>query len=194
MNSSASPFTLPDTAPELAQRFCMILGGLGALVARRFLRMPHLMRFTVLLYSRLNRAVLRFNRLLTQTKRRGAPRKSAERTDRVRAPKLALPGGRGWLLRELGWEAAAYMGYLDALLADPAMQAALARAPGLGRILRPIGRMLGVAVSPAAPVAAARQNTAADGRAQLAMASLAAVGGAGLPGVAEDCTDIATSG
>ena len=65
MNSSATPFGLPDTAPELARRFAVIMAGLGALVARRFIRMPHLVGFTLLLWGRLNRAVRRFHRALT---------------------------------------------------------------------------------------------------------------------------------
>ena len=154
-----APFSLPDTAPELALRFCMILAGLAAVVARRFLRMPHLGRFTVLLCSRLSRAVPRLARALLRSGKVRAKRAPAARADRgvrVRAPafRTALPSGRGWLVRELGWEAAAFTSQLEALLADPAMQAALVAAPGIGRIMRPICRMLGVAPA-ALPQAAA---------------------------------------
>ncbi|MBC7635866.1 MAG: hypothetical protein H7251_09715, partial [Acetobacteraceae bacterium] len=44
---------------------------------------------------------------------------------------------------------------LEALLAEPAMQAALADMPGLGRVLRPLCRMLGVVAPVVAAVVAA---------------------------------------
>ena len=141
MNNATSPFTLPDGAPELAQRFAIIMAGLGALVARRFLRMPHLVGFTLLLWIRLNRAVRRFHRALTGTAKF---RTRGDRRDTVRVRGVALPSGHGWLVRELGWEAAGYMSQLEALLSEATTQAALAELPAAGRILRPICRMLGV--------------------------------------------------
>ena len=157
MNNIASPFSVPDTAPELARRFAMIMAGLGALVARRFLRMPHLTGFTVLLWTYLNRAVRRFHRALTRPARRRVPRVRVRQADTARLRPIALPSGRGWIVRELGWEAAAYLGYLEALLAEIGTQTALAASPGAGRILRPICRMLGVpaAATPKASVMSA---------------------------------------
>ena len=145
----ATPFGLPDTAPELARRFAMIMAGLAALVARRFLRMPHLSGFTVQFCSYLNRAVRRFYRALTTTAKRRAPlvRADGVKSGRVKSAlvrPVSWPSRRGWIVRELGWEAASYLGYLEALLAEVATRAALAAAPGTGRILRPICRMLGV--------------------------------------------------
>ena len=55
-----------------------------------------------------------------------------------------LPGGHGWLVRVLGWEAAGYMSQLDALLAEPAMQMLLAERANAARILRPVCRILGL--------------------------------------------------
>ena len=55
----------------------------------------------------------------------------------------SLPSGRGWLVRELGWEAAGYGNRLAHLLAGPEMQALIADVPGVGRVLRPVCRMLG---------------------------------------------------
>ncbi len=141
MNNATSPFTLPDGAPELARRFATIMAGLGALVARRFLRMPHLVGFTLLLWSRLNRAVRRFHRALTGTAKF---RTRGNRRATVRVRGVTLPSGHGWLVRELGWEAAGYMSQLEALLSEATTQAALADLPAAGRILRPICRMLGV--------------------------------------------------
>lgn len=144
MNKPTPPFSLPDSAPELALQFGAILAGLVALVARRFLRMPHLIGFTLLLCGRLGRMVRRFERLMTVPAR--APRLRTRRDDtaRVRAP--ALPSGRGWLVRELGYEAVAYGLQLEHLLAKPGVQELLTRVPAVGRILRPVCRMLGVPI------------------------------------------------
>jgi len=149
MNIPATPFGLPDDAPELARRFAMIMAGLGALVARRFLRMPHLSGFTVQFCSYLNRAVRRFYRALTTTAKRRAPlvRADGVKSGRVKSAlvrPVSWPSRRGWIVRELGWEAAAFLTYLEALLAEIETQAALVAAPRAGRILRPICRMLGV--------------------------------------------------
>jgi len=151
MNASAIPFGLPDTAPALARRFAVIMAGLGALIARRFLKMPHLARFTLLLWGRLNRAVRRLQHALTHTPAKPlAPRLRAHRASAAQDRPLALPRGRGWIVRELGWEAAVFMGQLETLLAEIESQAVLAATPGAGRVLRPICGMLGVttAVTP----------------------------------------------
>jgi hypothetical protein len=89
------------------------------------------------------------------------------------------------VLRELGWEAAAFMGQLELLLADPTTRAALAATPGIGRILRPICRMLGVVMPVVAPVEVA---------AEVAPGVWPAAEVAGLPGVADECVASATSG
>ena len=60
------------------------------------------------------------------------------------AARVRLPGGRGWLVRALGWEVVAFGSQLEALIAEPEMQALLARVPAAGRLLRPLCRMLGV--------------------------------------------------
>ncbi len=158
MNFIATPFALPDTAPELARRFAMIMAGLGALVARRFLRMPHLVGFTLRVWGQLNRAVRRFHRALTVPAAVRTPRARPDRAALVRGKRSDLPRGKGWIVRELGWEAAAYLVQLETLLGEITTQAALAAAPGAGRVLRPICRMLGVsaAVTPKiAPAVAA---------------------------------------
>lgn len=159
MNAFPSPFIRPDAAPEMVLRFGVIMAGLAALIARRFLRMPHLMRFTLLLWGRLNRAVRRFHRALTQGP--GAVRAArvrGPRGDVARVRKLALPTGRAWLVRELGWEAAGFGGQLDALLAEPGMAAVVAGVPAVGRVLRPICRMLGVVMPAPQPVREAEND------------------------------------
>ena len=147
MNLSTEPFGLPDDAPELARRFAVIMAGLGALIARRFLKMPHLSQFTVQLWNYLNRATRRFYRALTRKPAKArAKRARVGRADDAQVRPVALPSGRGWIVRELGWEAAAYLSHLEVLLAEVATRAALNGAPGAGRVLRPICRMLGVSV------------------------------------------------
>ncbi len=144
---SATPFGLPDTAPELARRFAVIIGGLAALIARRFLKMPQLSRFTVRLWNYLSRSVRRFHRALTATTRPQTKRGRAARAARSDAGPIrpeALPAGRGWIVRELGWEAAAYLGAMEALLAEVAARTTGAGSPQAARILRPICRMLGI--------------------------------------------------
>jgi hypothetical protein len=147
MNTSPEPFGLPDTAPELARRFAVIMAGLGALIARRFLNIPRLSSFTVRLWSYLNRAVRRFHRALTVPAKAREQRARGDRSDIARTGPKSLPSGHGWIVRELGWEAAAYLGAMETLLAEIETRAAIAGAPGAGRVLRPICRMLGVSAA-----------------------------------------------
>ena len=147
MNASSEPFGLPDTAPALARRFAVIMAGLGALIARRFLKIPRLSGFTVRLWTYLNRAVRRFHRALTTQAKACAKRARADRPAVVGTRPTGLPSGHGWIVRELGWEAAAYLGAMETLLAEVATRVAMADAPSAGRVLRPICRMLGVSAS-----------------------------------------------
>lgn len=134
----------------MARRLGAIVAGLAALVAWRFLRLPHLVALIIPLWTRLTRAARRFERLVLRPARPPKPRAGpAEKSqlgsaDNARPHSAALPSGRGWLVRELGYEAVAFGLQLEALLAEPAMQAMLAALPGAGRILRPLCRMLGV--------------------------------------------------
>ena len=154
------PSSLPATAPELVRRFGAILMGLAAVVARRFLREPRLMTLTVPLWGWLSRSVQRFGRAVVRT----IPTRTGSRGGQVRSARAAgvrLPAGRGWLVGVLGYEAVAYGSQLEHLLAEPEMQALVAALPGLGRILRPLRRMLGVAdVVAAVTVVAPRQKRA----------------------------------
>jgi hypothetical protein len=80
---------------------------------------------------------------------------AANRAPKPRPPRLhrakpaparatSLPAGHGWLIRALPQEAAAYAAQLDSLLAEPATADLLATHPAAARILRPLGRMLGL--------------------------------------------------
>ena len=154
---------------NLAARFAAILHALCAAVARRgangafvgetsrpgsAFADPHAM--TVLLWSRLQRAIARFARLAA-----GAPpprqRKNPARPARVRnAPDL--PRRRGWLLAPVP-EATAAASQLRAFLAEPETRALIAAEPRLGRILRPLCRTLGILL-PEAPQSRARRPRA----------------------------------
>ena len=143
----ATPLPSQDVAaPELARRFGLIMAGLAGLIAARMLRMPEYAGLIVTLWHRLQRAARRFERVVSRpvvvvTRDKGPV---AVRVARERKPQVRLPQGHGWLVRVLGWEAAGYMSQLEALLATPGMDGLRASRPALGRILRPVCRMLGV--------------------------------------------------
>ena len=134
-----------DAAPEMARRLGLIVAGLVALVARRFLRDPKFHTLILPLCAWLGRTMRRFGRVRAVAVVRPAV-PAVARTAAV--ARVRLPSRRGWLVRELGWEAAGFGCQLEALLGEPEMVALLARLPAVGRVLRPLGRMLGVTVGP----------------------------------------------
>lgn len=138
---SIIPPSLRDRAPELAQRLAAILLGLAGVMARRFLKDPRLVGLIGPLWRRLTRIARRFEGAAT----RPARKRTARPAQRAAATQVAncLPGRRGWLVHELGWEAAGYASQLAHLLAEPEMQALIAAAPRVERVLRPLCRMLG---------------------------------------------------
>ena len=162
--TSPSP-DLSLESQEMVRRLGMIVTALTALVARRFLRHPKLSGLVGPVWSWLNRRVQRFARAVARPVRvaeTGAQARHARKP--AAAGRVRLPAGRGWLVRELGWEAAAFRCQLEALLDEPAMVALLAAKPAVGRVLRPLGWMLGVpglATKVAAAKVAAKPATAA---------------------------------
>jgi len=165
MSITSPPPDLSLESPEVVRRLGMIVTALAALVARRFLRHPKLSGLVGPLWSWLNRRVQRFARAVARPVRVA---ETAAQPRHERKPTAArgvrLPAGRGWLVRELGWEAAAFRCQLETLLAEPAMVALLAAKPAVGRVLRPLGWMLGVpglATKVAAAKVAAKPVTAA---------------------------------
>jgi hypothetical protein len=64
-----------------------------------------------------------------------------------RDARKALPVRFGWLVRQVGWQAAGFGGQLRTVLETPEMVALLEACPQAGRILRPVCRMLAVEVS-----------------------------------------------
>ena len=144
----------PADALERARRLAGILAGLAAVVARRFLRDPKLLVLILPLWGWLGRTARRFERAVTRVRPasvRTTPRVVSATVTRVRAPRVRFPGGRGWLVRVLGYEAAAYRSQLEYLLAEPETQILRAAVPSAARLLRPLCRMLGTA-EPARPV------------------------------------------
>ena len=145
MTVTPLPPVLREAAPELIRRLGQTLMGLAALVARAFLRNPRFFAVIVPLYGRLSRAVRRFEWAVTRPVVMRPVREGRAVAGAARdVAQVRLPQGKGWLVRELGWEAAGYGSQLAHLLTDPAMQVALDAVPAVGRILRPICRMLGV--------------------------------------------------
>jgi len=153
------PSTTLAAVPDLVRRLGMIMVGLAAVVAMRFLRMPRQGETTVAVWGRLQNLARRFaaavrRGAIARVKARARPvvvRPVAVQPVAVRRVGVRLPQGRGWLVRALGYEAVAYQSQLAALLAEPEMQAVLAAVPGAGRVLRPICQMLGVAAEMTTP-------------------------------------------
>ncbi len=147
MHVAPSFLTPQPSALELARRLAVILAAIGALVARRFLRDPQFHTMIVPLWTWLGRAGRRFERAVLRPVVMGPP---VAPVVRVRAKQVRAAGGvrlpsrRGWLVRALGWEVAGYGSQLEALLAEPGMQALLEQVPAASRILRPVCRMLGL--------------------------------------------------
>ena len=147
VNPRPNPTPVQASAPDLARRVGLIVAALAALVARRFLRDPHLVSLIVPLWTRLTRTARSFDRLMPRVAANRLPKPRPPRPQRP-TPSTAratpLPTGHGWLIRALGHEAAAYAGQLDSLLAEPGTADLLAAVPAAARILRPVGRMLGL--------------------------------------------------
>jgi hypothetical protein len=159
VNDAPTPVPVQAFAPDLARRVGIILVTLAALIARRFLHEPRFAALIVPLWSRLQRAARRFERLMARLAAGRLPKPRASGHGGPHRSADTLPTGRGWLIRALGPEAAACATQLQALLAEPAAAELLALAPAAQRILRPIKRMLAIgAFAPrparAAPVAA----------------------------------------
>ena len=147
MKASSTVLRVSETAPEVVRRLEMIVSAVAALIARRFLRDPRYMALIVPLWGWLNRTVRRFGRVRVDA----APivvRVQRERAVAGAVARVRLPAGKAWLIKALGWEAVGFGSQLRTLLAEPEMAALLAALPRAQRVLRPLGRMLGVAVGP----------------------------------------------
>ena len=151
------PPSVQAFAPDFAGRFGRILALLAKLVAAGFLRNPRLVLLIVPLWNRLNRTARRCERLMAHVAAGRLPKRHATACASPGAPTAAppdpavprpsapaLPTRRGWLVRELGSEAACYGSQMQALLAEPAAVELLRLVPTANRIVNPILRMLGI--------------------------------------------------
>jgi len=157
-------------APDFAARLGVILAGLAALVARRFLRDPFHAALIVPLWTHVTRAARRLDRAFARLAAGILPRpRAASPHSGGPHSKPVFPTRRGWLVAALGSEAAAYASQLKFLLAEPEAADALANSLAARRTLAPIRRMLGLVAPrprrprvrvrpqpPPAPVAAPR--------------------------------------
>ncbi len=147
MNAASAP------ANAFLHGLGLILSALAHLTAARFRTLGPI---TVPLWQRIMRARSRLTRLIAHLAAGRLPRRDLRRgrPTHPSAPRDRLPTGHAWLIRALGSEAAALAGQLETLLADPATKALLAAAPKALRSLRPLCRMLGLALpEPEAPEA-----------------------------------------
>jgi hypothetical protein len=134
------------SAPDFAHRLGVILLGLAALIARRFLRDPFRAPLILPLWTHLTRAAHRLNRAFARLAAGFPPRPRATKPHPASPHhRPAFPTRRGWLAAALGPEAAAYACQIESLLAEPAAADALARSLAARRTLAPIRRMLGLA-------------------------------------------------
>jgi hypothetical protein len=142
------------SAPALlspADRFARIMEGLCRTVAARGGKGGLPGALVILLWGRLRRMAARFASVATRLNagilHPAAPSSAAPRT-RPRRPDPPRLSRRFASLLRLVPQASVAGSQLQHLLADPQMAGLLAAAPQLGRILRPLCRMLGVRPAP----------------------------------------------
>ena len=138
-------FSLP---PHIQDSFAAIIRALCLGLSARFtlpyaVPLPHPM--FVAIHHVLSSRIRRFAALVARV-RAGLVRKPSTTVrptaaPRPRPPGQVLPRRRGWLLSVIPG-AIAYASQLSHLLAQPDMAELIARAPTLGRLIRPLARML----------------------------------------------------
>ena len=144
MHPVSTPLVSPADTAAFARQVGEILAGLVAVIARRFLRDPQVHRLIVPLWQWLTHVARRVERAAVARPRRVRAARGSVARSAPRAPGAGLPRGRGWLVRQLGYEAAGYGSQLAHLLGQPEAQAILAQLSGVARILRPVCRVLGL--------------------------------------------------
>ena len=160
--SAPAPLSATDAFALIMERLCQI-------VAAQSYRERMAAPLILLIWTRLRRLAARFAALAARvragTLRSRAPaRRAASRPASPPAspPPPRLPNDFAWLVRLVGWEAAGCGSQLQHLLSDPEFAALIAAAPQMGRLLRPLCRMLGVdasALPPPLPGARHRRST-----------------------------------
>ena len=144
MYAEPTPTPVQAFAPDFSRRLRLILTTLAALIARRFLREPRLAALIVPLWSRLQRAARRFERLMGNLAAGRLPKPRKSGPGGPHRSVAAFPTGRGWLVAALGPEAAACAMQLQTRLAEPAAAGLLAEVPAARRIVRPLARLLAI--------------------------------------------------
>jgi hypothetical protein len=148
VETPAIPHPAAAFAPEFARRLGLIFRALVDVIAHHLLRQPDYVAMIVPACGRINRALQRIERLMAGLAAGRLPKPSRPRPSRAGrgdgGPHKPdpLPRLRGWLVRVIGYQAAGCSSQLQALLADPEAAELLALLPGVGRLIRPIGRML----------------------------------------------------
>ena len=153
------PFPAPG--PSLSQRLTLVVQALRAAIAAHAARDRATVALAWLVWPYLNRLAARFAALAARvqagklaaaptTRLRAAPEVLRLQVPRLRPP--TLPQGFAWLAR-LAPSILPLRSQVCHLLGDPELAALLAAAPGAGRILRPLCRMLGIEAGPDFPPA-----------------------------------------
>ncbi len=169
MSVIAIPAVTGPAVSSLSERMGLIIAGLCQAVAVRGARNRAMQPAAILIWTRLRRMVARFDALVARA-RAGSQAGAPVRADppaaaphppaagairpgaaAVRSPHR-LPGGFAWLIR-LVPEAAVYGSQVQHFLGDPELAALLAVEPKLGRLLRPLCRMLAIRPGPDLPAA-----------------------------------------
>jgi hypothetical protein len=119
-------------------------------------RHPASVAVMLLLWPYLNRVAKRFEALVRRVEAGGAlvGSRAASLAPRVRPSGVRRPGlptGFAWLVRLVPYHAACVGGQVRHLLVKPEMAALFLAAPKVGRIFRPLCRMLAVAPGPDLP-------------------------------------------
>ncbi len=150
--------TLPPPR-DLTERFDLLIRRLCDAVAIQSAKYAYITPLMVLVWGRLRRMSRRFASLVARVEagQLKPPRSAVQNPDpgRTRPPRPPppwppLPSSPGWLLHYVQLEAAATNNLLRHMLEhDPEMRALLEAAPQLGRILRPLLRMVSPAPLPA---------------------------------------------
>ena len=127
--------------------FSIILTNLKAAIAVVAARERSLTVMLVMVWGRLSRMVVRMERLIALWRAGKLPRVRASRAGRVSVTgvRVQLPTAPAWLVGYVR-EAGAFGAQIENLLTQEEFAAFVAAVPQAGRVLRPLCRMLGVAV------------------------------------------------
>ena len=141
-----------STKSPLGGLFAMTIGGIYALVAPWISAQPARAPFWMLILNRLNRMVLRLDRLALRFAAGTLPAPHPSRASQPRKPPAAPVGqqtlprlsrANAWLVR-LVQRTIQFSGQVETLINSPEGAALIAAAPQAGRIFRPLCRMLGI--------------------------------------------------